>query len=271
MAALVSIWGMRLTYNFYRRGGYKWPPWDGEEDYRWKLVQNGAFMDILRNRVVWIIFNFVFISGYQMLLLWLVATPSLVAYTMAAQQQQQLGTESPSPCGAVYSPYNVYGLDGIATILFLFFVGIEAIADKQQYTFQTEKYRKIHAKEELTGEYADGFCQSGLFGVLRKPNYAAEQSIWITYYLFSVAAMKDGEGSVWWNWSAIGWILLVALFYFSGNLTENITLEKYPIYRQYQRSVGCYVPFVVPFLWKLFGSKDDGDDSEGKLEEKKKK
>ena len=24
----------RLTYNFNRRGGYSWPPWKGDEDYR---------------------------------------------------------------------------------------------------------------------------------------------------------------------------------------------------------------------------------------------
>mmetsp|Transcript_4282 Transcript_4282/g.7675 ORF Transcript_4282/g.7675 Transcript_4282/m.7675 type:complete len:124 (+) Transcript_4282:137-508(+) len=34
MACLVTIWGIRLTWNFNRRGGYKWPLWDGDEDYR---------------------------------------------------------------------------------------------------------------------------------------------------------------------------------------------------------------------------------------------
>ena len=34
MAAVSAVWGLRLTYNFYRRGGYAWPPWTGEEDYR---------------------------------------------------------------------------------------------------------------------------------------------------------------------------------------------------------------------------------------------
>ena len=34
MAAVSALWGLRLTYNFYRRGGYAWPPWTGEEDYR---------------------------------------------------------------------------------------------------------------------------------------------------------------------------------------------------------------------------------------------
>ena len=30
MAALVTVWGVRLTYNFWRKGGYRWT----DEDYR---------------------------------------------------------------------------------------------------------------------------------------------------------------------------------------------------------------------------------------------
>ena len=39
MAALVTIWGVRLTYNFGRRGGYRWKFWEGEEDYRWEVLK----------------------------------------------------------------------------------------------------------------------------------------------------------------------------------------------------------------------------------------
>merc|ERR1719409_2694238 len=39
MAILATIWGIRLCYNFHRRGGYdglyRGRPWEGEEDYRW--------------------------------------------------------------------------------------------------------------------------------------------------------------------------------------------------------------------------------------------
>eukprot|EP00957_Ditylum_brightwellii_P005472 418942-Ditylum_brightwellii.AAC.1 len=163
MAILATIWGGRLTYNFYRRGGYEWPPWSGDEDYRW------AF--------------------YQMVLLWLIATPSLVAYTMAHSSSKPQDIDCETPHG-VYASYNPIGLDGIATLLFLLFVLMESIADNQQYAFQTEKYRQKNAGEKLTGYYADGFCQSGLYAVLRKPNYAAEQSIWIAFYLFGVASMN---------------------------------------------------------------------------------
>ena len=32
MAFLLTAWGVRLTYNFGRRGGYSWRFWEGEED-----------------------------------------------------------------------------------------------------------------------------------------------------------------------------------------------------------------------------------------------
>ena len=31
MALLVTIWGLRLSYNFYRKGGYNIIPWKGKE------------------------------------------------------------------------------------------------------------------------------------------------------------------------------------------------------------------------------------------------
>ena len=34
MLAVSLVWSIRLTFNFWRRGGYSWPPWTGCEDYR---------------------------------------------------------------------------------------------------------------------------------------------------------------------------------------------------------------------------------------------
>jgi Protein of unknown function (DUF1295) len=38
MAVLLTLWGGRLTFNFSRRGGYTWPPWLGDEDYRYVMM-----------------------------------------------------------------------------------------------------------------------------------------------------------------------------------------------------------------------------------------
>lgn len=224
MAVVASIWGTRLTYNFARRGGYTWPPWQGEEDYRWKYVREGGLVSYLstNNHILWFLFSIGFISIYQNLLLALLAAPSLVAYTVAKE----------CPVG-----WNV--LDSLATLLVIFFVVIETMADDEQYAFQSKKYELKEKGLDLPGEYGDGFKQSGLFAIVRKPNYAAEQMVWVSYYLYSVAAT-----SKWWNWSAIGWINLVLLFQMSGRFTERITIAKYPAYSRYQTQVPLYVPSV---------------------------
>ena len=181
------------------------------------------------------LFNLFFISFYQNILLWLIVTPSLVAWSM----------ENDPSCNREILPLNV--LDGIATFLFLAFVIVESIADNQQYAFQTEKYRQKKSGKVLTGDYADGFCQSGLFSIIRKPNYAAEQSIWITFYIFSVAATG---GAVLLNWSLLGCVLLCILFQGSGELTEKLTLSKYPKYAEYQKRVPIYVPNLLNIFQK---------------------
>ncbi len=229
MAILATVWGVRLTWNFNRRGGYSWPPWTGDEDYRWKYLQDGALISWLKYPIVWIIFNFGFISLFQHVLLWLIASPSVVASLVS------------SSCGI--SPLNF--IDIMATLMFLAAVIIESVADNQQYEFQIEKYRQRKEDMELKGEYKDGFKQSGLFAIVRKPNYAAEQLVWISFYFFSIAATN---GKQLWNWSGMGFILLCVLFQGSGWFTENITISKYPKYKDYQKATPLYMPNLFQFL-----------------------
>jgi steroid 5-alpha reductase family enzyme len=225
MALVATIWGFRLTWNFNRRGGFTWPPWDGDEDYRWKYIQDGFFIKMLQNKIVWTLFNFGFISLFQNVLLLLIAAPSIVANLVATS------------CGE--SPLNAY--DYVAAFFVVLFVIIESVADNQQYAFQTKKYKLRDDSEKLPleGEYADGFTQSGLFAIVRKPNYAAEQAIWISFYLFSIGSMQ-GERHL--NWSIIGCILLCMLFTMSGWFTEKISLTKYPKYREYTNRVPMFLP-----------------------------
>ena len=229
MAVVSTIWGCRLTWNFNRRGGYKWPPWDGDEDYRWKYIQDGSLVGLLKNKVAWVLFNFGFISLYQNILLLLIATPSIVAHLVSTS------------CGE--SPLNAY--DYFAAFLVLTMVVFEGLADNQQFAFQTKKYSLKNAGKKLEGDFADGFNQSGLFAIVRKPNYSAEQSIWIAYYIFSIGAVQ-GEQMV--NWSMSGWILLCLLFQGSGWFTEMITIGKYPEYKEYMKTTPLYVP--NPFFRK---------------------
>lgn len=264
MACFVTLWSCRLTYNFYRRGGYTFPPWRGEEDYRWECIRRGklgGWWTILTNKWIMILFNFFFISLYQNWLLLWIASPSLVAWSMAMEARL-------CDKGVGATPLNI--LDGIAAFLFVSAIVIEAVADNQQYIFQTRKYEWKATLQQPEGsfanavrsiiskstekEFTDGFCQSGLFAIVRKPNYAAEQLVWISFYLFSVAASASPSLHLW-NWSGCGFVLLCMLFQGSGWLTEQLSIQKYGSkYREYQTRVPLYVP-------RIFGRQNETRDN----------
>jgi steroid 5-alpha reductase family enzyme len=215
MAVLVTIWGARLTYNFGRRGAYKLKFWAGEEDYRWEELRKRPGFN---NRFVWMLFDLFFICAYQNTLIFLFTLPILTV----------IGTDA---------QLSLTAIDYVLAALFVGFVVWEFIADQQQYDFQTEKYRRINNNLPLE-EYEKGFVTSGLWSIVRHPNYMAEQSIWIVFYFFSVVA--TGE---WINWSIAGCILLIILFKGSSDFSEEISARKYPEYKNYQRKVPRFIPF----------------------------
>jgi steroid 5-alpha reductase family enzyme len=219
MALLVTVWGLRLTYNFHRRGGYRAKFWSGEEDYRWGVLRARPEF---RARWRWTLFNLVFISGYQNALLLLISLPAVVALQFTG-----------SPLGP---------LDMGAAALMLFFIGFEAVADGQQWRFQSRKRAQAAAGNRLERPYAKGFLDTGLWALCRHPNYFAEQGVWIAFYLFSVAA--SGQ---WINWSVGGCILLILLFRGSTAFTEEISAAKYPEYAEYREEVPRFLPLTFPW------------------------
>lgn len=104
VAVLITAWGIRLTFNFARRGGYA----PGGEDYRWA---------ILRERLPgwrFQLFNIGFIATYQNAILLLIVLP---LWTMSAHP------------GAV-------GLTEWAlAAVFVAFLAGETIADQQRWAF----------------------------------------------------------------------------------------------------------------------------------------
>ena len=213
MASLVTLWGVRLTYNFFRRGGYSWKIWSGEEDYRWSILRSRPEFQA---RWKWVLFNLLFISYYQMGLILIITFPMVKA--MGAGP--------------------LFWADYLLASLFVFWVVIETIADQQQWNYQKEKYRLREAKHEMPESFMRGFVREGLWSIVRHPNYAAEQAVWITFYFFSVAATGQ-----WINWSIVGCILLILLFKGSSDFSEEISASKYPGYKEYQKEVGRFLPF----------------------------
>jgi len=204
MAGLAVLWGVRLTYNFARKGGYK----PGGEDYRWKEIQEKigpAWFQVL---------NATFLAPFQNFLLLLIVVPSYAAYRRGG------------------TPLNA--LDYAAAVAFiLFFLG-ETIADEQQWRFQKEKHAAIARGERPEAD----FITTGLFRYSRHPNFFCEQAMWWTYYVFSIAA-----GASRLNWTILGAVLLTLLFQGSTGITEKISARKYPSYADYQRTTSRLLPW----------------------------
>lgn len=214
MTILVTLWGARLTYNFAKKGAYTIKFWEGEEDYRWKwLRETKIFKD---KKILWALFDLLFISIYQNVLVLLICLPTVVCMTS-----------------------NIFSLlDVVAAILVLGFIILETIADKQQMIFQTEKWRMLKEGKklnELPKKYSKGFITEGLWSKSRHPNYFSEQAIWLSLYLFSI------KESVF-NWSIVGSLLLVLLFIGSSTLGEYISSSKYPEYKKYRQKINRFIP-----------------------------
>ena len=215
MSTLVSIWGIRLSFNFARKGGFSLLPWKGAEDYRWEILQRDV--PALKMKLNWSLFNFFFISFYQMGLIFLFSLPILSAWQGDSEMTNK---------------------DLLVAAVMLSLIIIQTIADEQQHKYQTKKYKLIRENKELFGNYKKGFIDTGLWKFSRHPNYTCEQLIWITFYFFSVSA--TGEFL---NWSVIGCLLLVLLFYFSTKFSEGISSKKYPEYKYYQKNTPMFIGF----------------------------
>ena len=203
MAGLGTLWGLRLTLNFARKGGYR----PGGEDYRWAA---------LRRRLSprrFALFNAAFISGYQNVLLLLITLPAWVALT---------------------HPQTVFGAaDVVAAALFVLFLAGESIADQQQWDFQ--RSRAVLRAHEGTDP---GFLRTGLFRFSRHPNYFCEIAQWWVMATFGAIA-----AGTWLQVGSAGAVLLILLFAGSIAFTESISVSRHPGYRAYQRQVSVLVPW----------------------------
>jgi len=203
MAVLVTLWGIRLTYNFTRKGGYA----PGGEDYRW------AFLRTTMTGWQFWLFNLFFIVIYQNILLFLITLPAWVAFDHR-------------------TPLN--GLDILLAVVFLAFLVGETVADQQQWNFQAWKKSESDAGRNPQPR----FLQSGLFRFSRHPNFFFEQAQWWVLFLFGCVA----AGSIL-QWTVVGPLLLTVLFIGSTIFTEKITLSRYPEYAEFQRRTSPVVPW----------------------------
>lgn len=220
MAVLITVWGLRLTINFARKGAYSIKFWQGEEDYRWKVLRDNPIFK--NHKIRWALFDLLFISIFQNAIVLAITLPMLAV---------------------MCSNKSLFYVDYIAAALTAFFIIYETIADEQQMRFQNKKWDMIKSGmklEELPYPYSKGFNTTGLWKYSRHPNYISEQMIWVSLYIFVLGAGMLKYHAF--NWSLIGAVLLIFIFMGSSVMAEAITSEKYPEYKDYQKRVFKYLP-----------------------------
>jgi len=213
------VWSLRLTFNYWRKGGYS----IGSEDYRWEVLRKHL------SPAIFFVFNATFISLAQSFLLFLITTPTYVMI-LAARLGEKMSTA-----------------DVIFARVLMGLVLVECFADQQQWNFQEAKksYQKT-AKVPHKFEQDDldrGFVVTGLWSWSRHPNFAAEQTIWVVLYQWGCWTSE-----VLYNWTFLGAMSYLILFQASTWFTELITAEKYGDYREYQQRVGKFIPKLTSDL-----------------------
>lgn len=219
MTACICLWGVRLTLNFHRKGGYN----AGEEDYRWAVLRQK-----IPNKILWTLFSFSFISMYQMLLLLLITIPVYIA--------------SLAPVDWMWTDSVFFGLAIVALCG-------ETLADQQQWDFQSEKHRllKKSTLTKLPMPYCVGFLQDGLWQYSRHPNFFCEQAFWWCMAGMAIAPATSGSLPISHAllWTFLGAFLLTVLFIGSAEFSESISLKKYPLYSVYQHRVSRLLPWFA--------------------------
>jgi steroid 5-alpha reductase family enzyme len=207
-SCIITVWGVRLTYNFWRKGGYAW---EGE-DYRWPVLRERM------HPLVYQLFHIVFIAIIQNLLLTSLVVPLYVSWYTSTVEKM---------------PQGFNGFDAAGIVVSVLCLIVESVADQEQWDFHQRKAKKrLHASSKKLG-----FLTEGLWAHSRHPNFFAEQSFWLTQCLFASAA--TGRLLGWW---LIGPLCLILLFQGSTSFTERITADKYPDYRVYQSRVSRLLP-----------------------------
>jgi steroid 5-alpha reductase family enzyme len=211
VAVLVTVWGIRLSLNFARKGGYS-----GTEDYRWIILR-----ERIRNPFLWQLFSLLFISFYQIGLFVLFTYP---VYSIAALTE-----------GKASALFWVFAALGLAFICF------ETVADQQQWVFHAAKKAAAAKQNYPLAHLADvqrGFLSRGLFSLSRHPNYFGELGFWWSIWLMALSLIGDVILS-----GGFGPVMLTLLFIGSTIFTEGITSAKYPGYKDYQSRVSPIIPW----------------------------
>ena len=214
MTVCITLWGCRLTYNFYIKGGFTFK--NGvftDEDYRWGILRR-----CITNPFLWNLFHICFICLFQITLITGMTSPIL----LVAMQKPSI------------TPID-YGFAAV----FIFFLLIETVADADMFRFQTAKYA-LSPEDRLKSDdprIVAGFNFTGLYKYSRHPNYFAEVMQWVVIYLWG-----SYHVGTWKNWGLIFVIVLFIIVFSSTFVVEAESRSKYPLYELYQKGTSRFFP-----------------------------
>lgn len=189
-AVLVTIWGLRLT------GYLVWRNLGEPEDYRYRAMRRK------RPESFWIVSLFQ-VFGLQALLMWVVATPPVLAQS---------------------SDGELNALDFLGVAIFAFGLFFETVGDYQLARFKADPGSK--------GKVMD----KGLWRYTRHPNYFGDFCVW--WGIFLVAA----AGGLWWTvFSPV--VMSTLLLRVSGVALLEKTIERRrPEYAEYATRTNAFFP-----------------------------
>ncbi|MCD6343890.1 MAG: DUF1295 domain-containing protein [Spirochaetaceae bacterium] len=229
---IVIAWSIRLTRNFALKGGFKVEHGRfSVEDYRWEVMR-----EKIPERFTFELFNFFFISLFQLSLIFAFSLPLYLAGS------------SKKPLGAG---------DFILFAVHILFLILETAADEQQFAYYSkrEEIKNDSSSADvgagtdtedaaLTRRVTLGFNTFGLWKFSRHPNYVGEMGGWIVVSLYPVLAGLN------WFPAGLASVILVALFIGSTILAEGITGGKYPAYSSWKKATPPWIPFTLPLRMK---------------------
>jgi steroid 5-alpha reductase family enzyme len=209
--SLVTVWGLRLTYNWAR--GWRGL---GHEDWRY------AAMRAKHGRRFWL----VELIGIEMMPTIVVFLGCLSLYPAIAFGENWCGGGGELFVWLPYTGANPWGvLDCAAAAITAAAILIETIADEQLRRF---------ARTAQPGQ----IMNKGLWRYSRHPNYLGEVAFWWGLYLFALAA----KPSYW--WAVAGPIAITILFVFvSVPMMDKRNLERRPGYAERMKRVSPLIPW----------------------------
>lgn len=153
LLAISTAWSIRLTFNYWRRGGYQY----GSEDYRWEQLRK------VIPAPLFFVLDVLFIAVAQSLLLMSITMPTYILLVSTTL----VGNELRWP--DLVAPWLLMGL-----VLTSFF------ADQQQWEFHEAKLQYKKSARPSGGYSVEqierGFNSKDLFAFVRHPSFIAEQS-----------------------------------------------------------------------------------------------